>query len=147
MKTGIKVCDAMTCKPIQLDIRTSVRECAEMMEKHHVGSVLVKKGRELVGIVTEQDIVRKVVSHKLDLEKTIVGDITTGKVTAISPEQDIYEAIILMRDNNIRHLPVMDGETMVGFITGKDILKLQPQLFEYLAEVIEIREQDRKLGL
>lgn len=62
----------------------------------------------------------------------------------IGPEKDIYDAIVLMRDKNVRHLPVMSKSTMVGFLTGKDVLKFQPQLFEVLADRIELREIERK---
>jgi hypothetical protein len=52
-----------------------------------------------------------------------------------------------MRDKNVRHLPVMSKTALVGFLTGKDILKIHPQLFEFLADKIELREWERKSQL
>ncbi len=145
MKTGYKVCDVMTLKPVSVSPKTSIVECGSVMAKNHVGSLVVRSGVAIVGLVTEKDIVRKVVAKNLDPKKTLVEEIMLRKFPVISPEKDVYDALVLMRDKNIRQVPVMDGRNMVGFLTGKDILKVQPQLFELLAEKIELREQDRKL--
>ncbi|MEK6848973.1 MAG: CBS domain-containing protein, partial [Nanoarchaeota archaeon] len=67
--------------------------------------------------------------------KTLVDDIMESNLIVVREEQNIEEAITLMRDHNVRHLPVMNKkEQFVGFITGKDILKIQPELFKLLAE-------------
>lgn len=105
-----------------------------MLDKH-VGSLLVKDGPGVVGIVTEQDIVRKAVIKDLSASKTNVDDIMAMKLVVVKTSQDLADAIKLMRDNNIRHLPVLDErEQFVGFITSKDILRLQPQLFHLFSE-------------
>ena len=66
------------------------------------------------------------------------------KLLMISPSDDIYDALIKMRDSNIRHLPVVEHGKMVGLLTLKDILKIEPQLFELLVEKFELREETRK---
>lgn len=145
MKTGIKVCDVMTFKPVTVSPSKSLRECALLMEEHHVGSLLVKEGSKLLGIVTEQDFVRKGVGKLDQPEKHPVRSIMAEGIVRVGPEEDVADALRTMNDYNIRHVPVMDGEKLVGFITAKDILKIQPHLFETLAESIELREQERKL--
>ena len=62
----------------------------------------------------------------------------------ISPTKDIYDALKVMRDFNVRHLPVLDKGKFLGFLTIKDILKIQPQLFEIIVEKFELREESRK---
>ena len=57
---------------------------------------------------------------------------------------DIYDALVKMRDNNIRHLPVVENNEMVWLLTIKDILKIEPQLFELIVEKFELREESRK---
>ena len=146
VKTGYFVCDAMTQRPISIEHDTSIVECSKIMAKNHVSTLIVKKANKLVGLLTEKDIVRKVVADGIEPSKILAREIMETKFPSISPEKDIYEAIKLMRDKNVRHLPVMNRKTMVGFLTGKDILKLQPQLFEVLAEKIELREWDRKIS-
>lgn len=144
MKTGFKVCDAMTREPIVVSPDSTLQDCARVMHEEHVGAVLVKDGKKLAGIITEQDIVRKSVILNEMPSKKKAGDIMEKKVNTIEPHHDIYDALSQMRDLNIRHLPVVDEGEMVGLLTLKDILKIQPQLFELLAEKIELREQERK---
>jgi len=147
MKTGYKVCDVMTRKPVEVTPDTSIVDCARIMAENHVGSLVVRENKKIVGLLTEKDIVRKIVARGFDLEKISAKDAMNSSFVSISPEKDIYDALVLMRDHNVRQVPVMSGKKMVGFLTGKDILKIQPQLFELLADKIELREQDRKLRL
>ncbi|MEM4336651.1 MAG: CBS domain-containing protein [Candidatus Woesearchaeota archaeon] len=147
MKTGYLVCDVMTQRPISVEHDVPISECAKIMSKYHVSTLIVKKANKLLGLLTEKDIVRKVVADSLDPSKILAREICQTSYPLITPERDIYEAIITMRDKNVRHLPVMEKGKLVGFLTGKDILKIQPQLFEILAEKIELREQERKLSL
>ena len=62
----------------------------------------------------------------------------------IEGESDIYDALVIMRDENIRHLPVVNKGEMVGLLTLKDILKIQPALFELIVEKFELREEENK---
>lgn len=144
MKTGIKVSDAMTYVPIYVSSKATLIECAKIMDSNHVGSLLIKEKDTLKGVITEQDIVRKAVSRGMDAKKTFVSDIMETKLLTIDPKQDIFDALILMRDYNIRHLPVMEGKKFVGLLTIKDVLKIQPQLFELVVDKFELREEKRK---
>ena len=76
--------------------------------------------------------------------KSLVKDYMVKKVITISPEVDIYEALLVMRDEDIRMLPVVNDNEVIGLLTVKDILKIQPQLFELLAEKLILREERRK---
>ena len=144
MKTGVKICDAMTKKPVNVSPEMKITEIAQMMNKEHVGSMLVVKDNKLQGIITEQDIVRKMVAQDLKPGNTKASDIMHTDIISISPEEDIYEALVIMKKENIRHLPVMDEEKMIGFLTIKDILKIEPQLFEIMVEKFELREEEEK---
>jgi len=144
MKTGYKVCDAMTKKPIVLSPEEDLEKCAKEMLKNHVGAIIVKEDDKAVGIITEQDIVRKVVAKGINPLGVKLREVMEKNLITISPEKDIYDALIIMRDKNIRHLPVVDNNTMIGLLTLKDILKIQPQLFDLLVEKFELREEERK---
>jgi len=143
MKTGIKVCDAMTEKPITVSPKTSLQECAKLMEEQHVGSLLIKEDEEIQGIITEQDIVRKAMSKGLPSTTEVINIMEENLIT-ISPEKDIFEALRVMRDYNIRHLPVIDKNDFLGLITVKDVLKIEPDLFDIMVEKFEVREEERK---
>ncbi|MCX6709496.1 MAG: CBS domain-containing protein [Candidatus Woesearchaeota archaeon] len=144
MKTGYKVCDAMTREPITVPSEATIKECAKTMEKNHVGALLITRGKKILGIISEQDIVRKVVARGLDYSKLQVKHVMAKKLISISPAADIYEALVKMRDANIRHLPVIDGTNLIGLLTIKDVLKIQPQLFDLVVEKFELREEENK---
>lgn len=134
----------MTKKPISINPTITIDECSKIMLKEHIGSLLIVEGGKLVGIIAEQDIVRKVVAKGLDPHNTKIKEIMVTNIITIDPDSDIYEAIVIMRDSNIRHLPVMHKKSMVGYLTIKDVLKIEPQLFELLVEKFEIREERNK---
>jgi len=144
MKTGYKVIDAMTKKPIEVAPDITLQECSKLMSNNHVGSLIIKENEDLKGLITEQDIVRKAVAVGLDTEKTKVNEVMVKELTVIEPEKDIYDALVLMKKLNIRQLPVMENNNMVGLLTLKDILKIQPTLFDLLVEKFELREEERK---
>ncbi|MBI2650965.1 CBS domain-containing protein [Candidatus Woesearchaeota archaeon] len=143
MKSGYKVADAMTINPVSVKANISLKECAKIMAENHVGAVVVNDSANSLGILTEQDIVRKAVAKGVNTNEKIKDFIETKLIT-ISPTSDIYDALIKMRDNNIRHLPVVRNNEMVGLLTIKDILKIEPQLFEIIVEKFELREESRK---
>ncbi|MBD3202943.1 CBS domain-containing protein [Candidatus Woesearchaeota archaeon] len=144
MKTGLKVIDAMTQEIISVDPDTSVKRCAEIMKKHHVGSVIVKENNNLLGIISEQDLVYKVIAKDKDTNEILAKDIMTDEPVTISPGKDIYDALVRMRDKNVRRLPVLDNGELIGFLTSKDVLKIEPQLFEILVDKIQLREEAKK---
>ncbi len=144
MKTGVKVGDAMTRKPIYAKPDDSIKKCAKLMAKEHVASLIIKQNKELVGVVTEQDIVRKTLAKNKDPLKMRISDIMIKRIITIDPDKDIYDALVIMRDKNIRQLPVMHDKRLVGLLTLKDILKIEPQLFDLLIEKFEIRESRKK---
>jgi len=147
MKTGYRVCDLMTRKPIAVSPELTVGECAKLMREKNVGSLVVREGDLLRGYITEQGIIHKIIAQDKDPKNTTVRDIMITKVAAIAPNRDIYDALVMMRDLDIRQLPVLDAENnnkLVGLLTIKDVLKIQPQLFDVLVEKIELREAEKK---
>jgi len=136
----------MTIHPITVLKNTSALESARLMAEKHVGSLLVEEKGKLLGLLTEQDLVRKGIAAGKDFSKTSVEELMIGlkELVTISGDQDLYDALKTMRDYNIRHLPVMERGNLIGFLTIKDILKIQPQLFDILVEKFELREESRK---
>ena len=145
MKSGVQVGDAMTMSPVSVEPGMSLVECAKIMSDKHVGAVVVKKNSQSIGILTEKDIVRKAVAQSMNTNNGTVEEFMQTNLITINPDKDIYDALIKMRDNNIRHLPVVEKDIMVGLLTIKDILKLEPQLFDLIVEKFELREESRKL--
>ena len=144
MKTGYKVYDCMTTKPVSVSSDATLVQCAKVMSKNHVGALVVKDNHQSKGLITEQDIVRKLIAKGINPLTKKVKDFMEKKLITIKTNDDIYDALIKMRDSNIRHLPVVDKGKMVGLLTLKDILKIEPSLFELLVEKFELKEEKRK---
>ncbi len=144
MKTGYKVGDVMTRNPVVASPNDDLVKCAQIMRKHHVGAVLAIEGSKTLGIITESDIINKVIAENKDLKKAKIKDYMVTNVATIEPDRDIFEALSKMKDLNIRRLPVVYNGKTVGLLAMKDILKIEPHLFEMLVDKIELREEERK---
>lgn len=144
MKTGYKVGEVMTHRPIIIGTDANLVACVDLMKRNHVGALLVSEKDELKGILTEQDIVHKLVGENRVANESKVAEIMEGTVNTVTPDQDIFEALMMMRNLNIRHLPVIEGGRLVGLLTLKDILKIQPQLFDLIVSKFELREEENK---
>ncbi|MFT4303738.1 MAG: CBS domain-containing protein [Candidatus Woesearchaeota archaeon] len=144
MKTGIRVFEAMTHEPVSVNPDDSIAVCAITMKEHDVGGVLVVDGDNVLGICTEQDMVHKILADNKDYTKIKVKEVMSKNVRTIEANNDIFEAIMKMRDLNVRRMPVVNEGKFVGILTDKDILKIEPQLFDILVDQIELREESRK---
>jgi CBS domain-containing protein len=101
----------------------TVAEAVGLMAEKGIGSLLVMRGGALCGIVTERDYARKVVVSDVSTEKNCVADIMTADVFTTNVEQNIDECMMLMTEKRIRHLPVVDGERVLGIISIGDLMK------------------------
>ncbi len=137
--------DIMTNKPITASREMALRDAATLLAKEDINSLLLIENNQPVGIMTDEDIVRKCVALGLDPKKLKVKDIASTDIITITPDKDVYEALTLMREQNIRQLPVVEDKKLVGFLTVKDILKIQPDLIDLWMENNEIREESRKI--
>lgn len=145
MKTGISIRDAMTTKPIVASREDSIKYCAQKMKENDVGSIIILEQITPVGIISEKDIVERVVAKGLDPTKVKAKSIMVKNLITISPDKDLYQAIELMAKEEIRKLSVIENKKFIGLITSKDILKIEPSLFEILSAKIErLREEQRK---
>ena len=145
MDTGIKVGDLMTRNFISVSPNTNLKECAKVMVKKRVGSLLVKENDQLKGILTEKDIVWAVVKKSYDdLGEIKASNLMKRKVTTIKPGADITEAMRKFKKKKVRRLPVVEKKKLIGLITTNDILRIDPGLFQAIAETIKIKEEKAK---
>ena len=138
MRTGVRIMDAMTKKPVCASPDISVQDAAKLMRKRHVGSLLITEKNKLLGVFTEHDIVR-MLAIDANIKKTKTSDLMNKNIVSIGPNEDLYEAMVLMNREDIRRLPVMLNERCIGLITLKDILKIQPTLLELVVDKIKLR--------
>ena len=101
----------------------SVFQAIETMATKSVGALLVLQEEKLVGIVSERDYARKVILKGRHSKESLIREIMTSPVTYISPSCTVDEAMALMTEKRIRHLPVVDGERVVGVVSIGDLVK------------------------
>ncbi len=146
MKIGIKVGDIMTRNFISVKPSTPILECAKKMVKKRVGSLILKESDKLKGIITEGDIIWAMTKKsKKELSMIKAEDIAPKKLVTIRPSADLYQALQLMKRTKYRWLPVTVKGNVIGFLTLKDILRIEPSLFESASEIMQIREESEKL--
>ena len=119
MSTVAKI---MNKNPKSVGPKTSIASAAKTMRTARIGSLFVKKGRQLIGIVTDTDIVRRAVATSKPLGKLTVEKIMTAPVCTIEGSQSVDDAQAMMADLGVRHLGVTKNGEMSGVISVRDVL-------------------------
>lgn len=101
----------------------TILEAAKYMVDCNVGAAPVLDGTKLVGIFSERDIMSKVVTQGLDPQRTRISEVMSTTLRTLDPESSCEEAMLMMQTHGIRHLPVCDGNTLVGFLSLRDLLR------------------------
>lgn len=101
----------------------TVFECATKLDQLRIGALLVLNDEHLAGIISERDILRKIVATGKDPKQIRVREIMTQKVITVSPSTQVHEAMRLMTENRVRHLPVMDNGKLIGLISIGDLTR------------------------
>jgi CBS domain-containing protein len=112
-----------------------VLEAIRVMAEHHIGAVLVMEGEQLLGILSERDYARKVILQGRSSHDTSVAVIMSSPVVCVGPHDSVAECMSIMTEKHIRHLPVIDGERVIGVVSIGDLVK----------EVIEEQKQEISL--
>lgn len=102
---------------------TSVFDALKLMADKDIGALLVMKGAQVAGIITERDYARKIALMSRSSRDTLVQEIMTSVVMYVRPDQTSEECMALMTQNRIRHLPIVDNGALVGLISIGDLVK------------------------
>lgn len=139
----ISVKEVMTEKVITTDIEESALKVGKEMIKHNVGSIIVTKNDEAVGIITERDMVKKIIAKNKKTENVSASMLMSSPLIMIKPSTNVIDASKIMSKANVRRLVVMQNGKIVGIITDRDLLTIAPGLNTILSDLIEMnRKQD-----
>ena len=125
---------------LKIDASATVFDAIKKIVEQNVGSILVTRDDDVVGIMTERDYLRKIAIFGRTSHDTLVGEIMSSPLMYVTPETTIEEAMAIMTDRRIRHLPVVENDEVVGIVSIGDVVKFQSreQSFQikYLTEYI-----------
>lgn len=134
----MKIRDIMTDDVAVVSPDTTVLEVAQLMQKHDVGAVPVCEGANVVGLVTDRDIVVRNIAHGKDPHQTPVKEVMTTQVKSADPEMSLSQAAEIMAAEQIRRLPVVEGNRLVGMLSLGDLAtkaKFDVELAKTLGEI------------
>jgi CBS domain-containing protein len=142
----ISVGDIMTRNLITVDPDTSLYDCAKTLVKNRIDTLLVTDNNKLKGILTARDILWAITKKPgVNLNKVKIIDIAKRKVAVIKPSADLNQAFQKMKKHGFKRLPVLLRGQVVGVLTVKDILRIDPSVYRQMGDWSDVREEARKI--
>lgn len=121
----MKAKDIMTTSVAYVNPESTVTEAAQLMQKHNVGVIPVCDNSGVVGLVTDRDIVVRNVAHQKSAQDTPVKDVMTSQVVSVSPDTDESEITRIMSQEQIRRIPVVENNKLLGMVSLGDVATTQ----------------------
>jgi CBS domain-containing protein len=115
--------DVMIRDVVTLDISTSVKEAAKLMDKNNIGCVIVTKNQLPIGILTERDFVKRIAAEGKPLYAPL-EEVMSSPIIEVPPDETVWEAAQIMKTNNIHKLPVKKDSQIIGIVTATDLVKI-----------------------
>jgi CBS domain-containing protein len=119
-----------------LEATATCREAADLMSKRHIGAVAVKQGGRIVGLITERDLVARILSRGLDCQTPVV-EAMRRDVPVVGPDLNEVECAALMKEHETRHLLVGEDGTPAGLISMRDVMQMMLSDKQYLIEQMQ----------
>jgi CBS domain-containing protein len=127
--------DVMTANPTSCEPSTTIVEAAKVMAQEDVGPVPIVEGGRVVGLVTDRDLVVRVLAEGRDPNSTTIGEIASADLVTVEPDTNLDEALTLMGQNQVRRLPVVEGGQLVGIVAQADVARAADE--EKTGEVVQ----------
>ena len=119
----VTVRDIMTNWVATIESTATAHDASRLMTDKDVGALVVTDNEKCIGIVTERDLVRKVLTYRLDAALVALSDVFSRPLITTSPDEDLKKAAMKMAVKIIRRLPVLEGEKLAGMLTATDLAK------------------------
>ncbi|MEM2103495.1 MAG: CBS domain-containing protein [Candidatus Bathyarchaeia archaeon] len=132
---SIKVEDVMVREVIIIDENSTVKEAAEVMNKFEIGCLIAVRKGKAVGIITERDLLKRVVAEARDVNVTRVKDVMSSPLVVVEPSLSLDEAVKLMFQMKIKKLPVVEGKRVVGLVSLTDVARFHPKMMSMLKQL------------
>jgi len=145
VETGMKVKDIMF-NPLMVDIGKSVKIAAGVMKKNRRYSVIATKKGNPVGILTDSDIIKKIVATNKTPSSVKISEVMSSPIVTISPGGDVLEAAEKMKKHKIKRLPVLKKGKIVGIIELSDVARASPEMADLLEYKIKLRDMSAEIS-
>jgi CBS domain-containing protein len=132
----IKAEDVMITEVAIVDESVSAKKAAEIMAQEGVSAIIVTVEGKAQGILTERDILKRIVAEDKNSRKTKVKEIMSSPLVTIGPSTDLEEAARIMFEKKIKNLPVIHENRLIGLVSLQDICKLQPEVLKILRQTM-----------
>jgi len=144
-KVTLKVEDVMTRDIITVDENVTVKEAAGIMDEKEISCLIALRKGRAVGIITERDLLKRVIIEARNPEKTKVGKVMSRPLEVIALGTDLEKAMRLMFQKKIKKLPVVDEKSILGLISLTDIARCQPALITLLKSFAAARDTPKSM--
>jgi CBS domain-containing protein len=118
-----QVRDVMTSNPTTCEPTATLVDAAKVMAREDVGPVPIVESGKLVGLVTDRDIIIRAVAEGRDVTSTSVRDVASKDLVTVTADEDLDRALQLMADNQVRRIPVVEGDRVVGIVSQADVAR------------------------
>ena len=142
----MKVKDVMVTDLVTVKADITVKKAVEVMNDFEIGCLIVVEKGEAIGIITERDILKRVVVEGKDPNKTLVSEVMSKPLIVTSPETNLEEAIEAMFKHKIKKLPVVEGGKLVGLVTFTDIARIQPVMEKTIRQLMKKYAVPRRIS-
>ncbi len=133
--------DIMAVNVISMPPDASVFEVSKAMAEMDIGSVIIADKDRPLGIITESDIVRRVIVGEKDTKTTTASEIMSSPIIHVEPGTGLTDAMRVMAKSNIRRVAVLKNNTLAGIITSRDLLRWSPELIDILVESLRLKDE------
>jgi len=144
-KGSLRIVDVMIREVVTIDENVSVKEAVEVMNQFEIGSIIATRKGKAVGIVTERDILKRIVAAGKNAKKTMVKDVMSSPLIVIEPNTGLEEAARFMFEKKIKKLLVIDQNRLVGLVSLTDIARAQPEVIKILKELSATQDTPKSI--
>lgn len=133
--------DIMAVNVVSMPPDASIFEVSKAMAKMDIGSVIIADKDRPLGIITESDIVRRVIVGEKDTKTTTASEVMSSPIIHVEPGTGLTDAMRVMAKSNIRRVAVLKNNTLAGIITSRDLLRWSPELIDILVESLRLKDE------
>ncbi|MCW4001618.1 MAG: CBS domain-containing protein [Candidatus Bathyarchaeota archaeon] len=142
----LKIENVMVSDVITVKAEATVREAVDIMNKHEIGClVVVDEEEKPVGVMTERDLLRRVLAKRKDPVRTKVSQVMSKPIITATPHMDLEAAAKLMFEKKIKKLPVVEDGQLVGLVTLTDMVRVQPQIIKVLKRLVKAKLPPKRM--